>query len=105
MFKGYKNLSWLLINFILYTLSAVIALIVSCYSGSICIIENNASLLDMVLAPLALVICWVFTWGLVCSIFGLVHVDKDNLTGVTAWLSYVVAIICGSIFPIILVGA
>ncbi|MCP3675351.1 MAG: hypothetical protein GY829_12875 [Gammaproteobacteria bacterium] len=104
MFKGHKNWSWLLINFILYTLSAVIALIAGCYSGSNCIIENNTTLLDIVLAPLVLVTCWVFTWGLVCTTFGLVHVDKDNLMGVTAWLSYVAAIICGSIFPIMLVG-
>ncbi|MCP3672630.1 MAG: hypothetical protein GY814_19840 [Gammaproteobacteria bacterium] len=104
MFNVGQSSPWLLVNFLLYTVSAAIASVARCYSGSACLIDKNTPVLDIALAPLAIALCWMFTWGILCLTFGLECNAEDDLKGVKAGLSYVLALICGAIFPIIVVG-
>ncbi len=85
-------------------MSAAIVSIVFCYFESICLIESDTSLLEIALAPLAILICWAITWGFVCLTFGLVCNTEDNLRGVKAGVSYLIAVIGGSLFPFIVIG-
>ena len=78
--------------------------IVSCYSNSICLFKGKVSILDIVLFPLSIILCWAFTWCLICSILGLEYKHGDNLNGFKAGISYIVALVCGYPYPFILVG-
>ena len=99
-----KKLHWILINLLVYTLSALASSIVNCYFGSFCISEGKIGFLDIVLFPLTVVVCWAFTWCLICAFLRLEYKQGDKLNGFKAVISYIVALICGYFYPFMLIG-